>query len=317
MKLSNAKDAFLLNYFAEKKHARKTLVAYEADLQQFCDFAGANSPLTSITKQLVSRWLTQLRRENYSSATLYRKMAALRVFCSYWVRKNKMPESPFWRINSLSFANPPKQQPQTITSRNLSKLLTQARRNVKTAERVPTRKRTPKNLRDDASFDTYRAQRDLAIIESFRATGLRISELAALNINQLSIQKKIVTIKVPKSTQPRHVQILFKSSLSTLEEYLKLRKSIGTNNALFLNAAGLRLSVQGITNILKRLCQQAALKPITPTMFRNTVEKLLLDKGVDLRVVLSYLGKSSITPTSNTPPITTEHILQELKKAQN
>ncbi len=156
MKLRLAKDAFILDYFAEKKRARKTLIAYEADLQQFSDFAGANNPITVITKQLVSRWLTHLRKQNYSAATLHRKMATLRVFCAYWAMRDEIPESPFWRINSLTFANPAKQKPQTIPAAGLRKLIAQARRNIKTAESIPNKNRSPKNLSDGPASDTYR-----------------------------------------------------------------------------------------------------------------------------------------------------------------
>jgi integrase/recombinase XerD len=318
MKLSNAKDAFLLHYFSGKKRARKTLLAYEADLQQFCEFAGTSKSVSVITKQLVSQWLTHLRKKNYSSATLYRKMATLRVFCTYLVQNDQITESPFWRINRLTFANPTKQQPQTIPNRDLRKLLAQAHRNIKTAESTPNKKRSPRNLHDGPASDTYRSHRDLALIELFRTTGIRISEIHTTNISQISVRKGIVTIPIPKTGQPRHVQMLYDSSLSSLEQYLRLRKAIGTgtSQALFLNATGSRLSVQGVTNILNRLCKQASLRLITPTMFRNTMEKTLLDKGVDLRVVLIYLGKSSIAPGRNPQPITTEHVVRELKKVR-
>lgn len=244
-------------------------------------------------------------------------MATLRVFCTYWVQKEQIRESPFWRINSLTFANPTKQQPQTIPNRDLRKLLNQAHRNIKAAENIPNKKRSPKNLHDGHASNTYRSHRDLALIELFRGTGIRISEIHTLNMSQISIRKAIVTIPIPKTAQARRVQILYGSSLSSLEQYLRLRKAIGTNQAFFLNAAGSRLSIQGVTNILTRLCKQAGIKLITPTMFRNTMEKTLLDKGVDLRVVLTYLGKSSIAPGRNPQPITAEHVIRELKKVRS
>lgn len=316
MKLSNAKDAFILHYFSDKKRARKTLLAYEADLQQFCEFAGGKTSLTSITKQLASQWLAYLRKENYSAATLYRKMATLRVFCAYWTKRNYLPESPFWRIDSHVFANPAKQEPQTIKKSDLRKLIQQACRNVKTAEHLPNAKRSAKNLSDSPSSDTYRSYRDLAIIELLRATGIRPSELPTLNLNHVSIPNALVSIPIPKNSQPRHVPILYPSSLANIERYLIHRTPIDTHKALFLNAAGRELSVQGAAGILKRLCQQAGLKTITPTMFRNTVEQTLLNKGVDLRVVLTYLGKSSIAENRKGRPLSTEQILHELRKVQ-
>jgi integrase/recombinase XerD len=316
MKLKQAKDAFILNYFAEKKRARKTLIAYEADLQQFCKFAGANNLITVITKQLASQWLAHLRKRNYSAATLYRKMATLRVFCAYWAQRNQIPESPFWRINSLTFRNPAKQKPQTIPAVHLRRLIEQARRNIKTAEGLPNKKRSPKNLSDNPSSDTYRSYRDLAVIELLRATGIRIGEVPSLNINHISIPNALLSIPIPKTSQPRRVPILYPSSLTSLKQYLSHRTPIDASQALFLNAAGNRLSVQGVANILKQLCKQAGLNPITPTMFRNTVEQTLLNKRVDLRVVLSYLGKSSIAENRKGRELSPDQILQELQKVQ-
>lgn len=223
MKLRLAKDAFILGYFAQKKRARKTLTAYEADLQQFCEFAGANNPITVITKQLASLWLAHLRKQNYSAATLYRKMATLRVFCTYWAQRNEIPESPFWRINSLTFRNPAKQKPQTIPAAHLRKLIEQARRNIKTAEGLPIKKRSPKNLSDSPSSDTYRSYRDLAVIELLRATGIRIGEVPSLNIKHISIPNAMLSIPIPKKSQPRRVHILYQSSLTSLERYLAHR----------------------------------------------------------------------------------------------
>lgn len=318
MKLQVAKDAFILGYFAQRKRARKTLTAYEADLQQFCEFAGTNKPITIITKTLASQWLAHLRKQNYSAATIYRKMAALRVFCAYWTNRNQIPESPFWRINSITFRNPAKQKPRTIPATDLHKLIAQARRNIKTAEGVPNTRRSPKNLSDSPSSITYRSYRDLAIIELLRSTGIRIGELPSLNINHISIPNMLLSIPTPKRSQPRRVTILYQSSLTSLERYLAHRTPISSssNKALFLNAAGRRLSVQGVANILKGLCKQAGLKTITPTMFRNTVEQTLLNKGVDMRVVLTYLGKRSLAENRKGRDLSPEQIFQELRKVQ-
>ena len=316
MKLKRAKDVFILDYFTQKKRARKTLTAYEADLQQFCEFAGTSNPITVITKPLVTQWLTDLRKQNYSAATLYRKMATLRVFCAYWAQRNEIPESPFWRINSLTFANPAKQKPQAIPAVDLRKLIEQARLNIKTAEDLPNTDRSPRNLNDGPASDTYRSYRDLAIIELLRATGIRIGEVPSLNINHLSIPNALLSIPIPKKSQPRRVAILYKSSLTSLQRYLLHRTPIDVSQALFLNTTGHRLSVQGVADILKRLCKQAGLKTITPTMFRNTVEQTLLNKGVDLRVILIYLGKSSIAENRKGRDLSSEQILRELHKVQ-
>jgi site-specific recombinase XerD len=241
-------------------------------------------------------------------------MATLRVFCAYWAQRNEIPESPFWRINSLTFRNPAKQKPQTIPAAHLRKLIEQAQRNIRTAEGLPIKKRSPKNLSDSPSSDTYRSYRDLAVIELLRATGIRIGEAPSLNINHISIPNALLSIPIPKKSQPRRVHILYRSSLTSLEQYLVHRTPIDASKALFLNAAARRLSVQGVADILKRLCKQADLKTITPTMFRNTVEQTLLNKGVDLRVVLTYLGKSSIAENRKGRDLSSEQVLQELQK---
>ena len=102
MQINQASTEFVAGYFSTHNLSAKTKVAYCSDLAQFRAFAGEDLGLLSLGAAVVENWAAHLRKEGYSPASMRRKMVTLRVFCSYWVRKGTLPESPFWRVK-LSF----------------------------------------------------------------------------------------------------------------------------------------------------------------------------------------------------------------------
>ncbi|MDQ3820398.1 MAG: site-specific integrase, partial [Acidobacteriota bacterium] len=102
MQLKEACGEFLKGYFSTHDRRYKTIAAYSSDLGQFQSFVSEDFALFSLSSSIIEQWAEHLRQEKYSPASIRRKIAALRIFCSYWVRKGVMPESPFWRVK-LSF----------------------------------------------------------------------------------------------------------------------------------------------------------------------------------------------------------------------
>src|SRR2546423_7226357 len=97
MRLDRASAEFLRGYFSTHDRRGKTEAAYRSDLAQFQTFAGGSLPLPSLGVTVIENWAAHLRRDGYSPASIRRKMAVLKVFCSYWVRRGGVRESPFWR----------------------------------------------------------------------------------------------------------------------------------------------------------------------------------------------------------------------------
>ena len=102
MQLKQACTEFLQGYFSTHERSKKTEAAYQSDLAQFRAFANEEVCLSTLNGSLIEQWAAHLREEEYAPASIRRKMVVLKVFCSYWVRKGELHESPFWRVK-LSF----------------------------------------------------------------------------------------------------------------------------------------------------------------------------------------------------------------------
>src|ERR1700749_3169759 len=127
MRLNEANVEFLNGYFSTHGRRKKTEAAYRSDLSQFKAFVGEDFSLGSLDSSVIERWAAHLRGEKYSPASIRRKIVVLKVFCSYWVRKGVLSESPFWRVK-LSFGHI-EQLPWAITEREMRSLLGRAWRN--------------------------------------------------------------------------------------------------------------------------------------------------------------------------------------------
>lgn len=194
MRLNQATAAFLTGYFATHERGKKTESAYRSDLAQFLAFAGEESDLPSLDASAVEGWAARLRQEEYSPASIRRKMVVLKVFCSYWVRKGGLPESPFWRVK-LSLGRI-EQLPRALTEREVRALLSRAWRNYLTVSagpdesKVVTRPGSPKS-----SCRGYRALRDLALVDLLFATGMRVGEVSALDVRDYFVREAVFRVQ--------------------------------------------------------------------------------------------------------------------------
>ena len=125
MLLVQAIEQFLNGYFSTHERSAKTKVAYRSDLDQVAAYAGPDLALISLNPSFIEDWAANLRLKNYSPASMRRKMVVLKVFCSYWVRKGVLNESPFWRIK-LSFGRIA-QLPRSLSESEMRGLLVQAK----------------------------------------------------------------------------------------------------------------------------------------------------------------------------------------------
>src|SRR6185369_17636506 len=98
MELHQAIAEFLTGYFSTHQRSHKTRTAYTSDLEQFECFAGKSILLSALTALLIEEWVAYLRTQGYAPASMRRKAVVLKVFCSYWLRRGALTESPFWRV---------------------------------------------------------------------------------------------------------------------------------------------------------------------------------------------------------------------------
>lgn len=312
MQLKQASIDFLKGYFSTHERAKKTLAGYCSDLSQFRSFAGENFILKSLDGNVIEEWAAHLRQEGYSPASIRRKMVALRVFCSYWVRKGVLSESPFWRVK-LSFGRVD-QLPRSLSKREMRKLLAQAQRNFTSMGMAQNGQHVVQTGNGKSSSRCYLALRNWALVDLLFATGMRVGEVSALDRGDFF--ESFVFKVQGKGGRNRLAFAVDKETVRIQRKHLEARARIETvSPALFLNSSGKRLSTQGIANVIAHLRQQAGIeRHVTPHMLRHTVATLLLYNGVDIRVVQEFLGHTSIATTQRYTHVTKEHLIGVLRK---
>jgi site-specific recombinase XerD len=313
MRLDAAITEFLSGYFSTHHRTKKTKSAYSSDLVQFLAFLGGEFNLLSLSSTLIESWAAHLRQEGYAPASSRRKIVVLKVFCSYWVRKGVLLESPFWRVK-LSLGRV-EQLPRALPEREMRSLLARARRNCSGVEIGQNKMISGASQDCLASPHDYRALRNLALVDLLFATGMRVGEVSALDVRDFFVKDAVFRVQ-GKGGRDRLAFIVDEETVRIQRAYIEGRLMIKTeNSALFLNASGGRLSTQGITNVIARLRREARIKRhITPHMLRHTVATLLLRNGADIRVVQEFLGHASIVTTQRYTHITKEHLVRVLRK---
>jgi len=269
--------------------------------------------LTSLDPAFIENWAADLRLRKYSPASMKRKMVVLKVFCSYWVRKGTLAESPFWRVK-LSFGRIT-QLPRALSEAEIRGLLAQAKKSQSAPDvsRKGSVLATGKSLK--GSLRTYRASRNLALVDLLFATGMRVGEVSSLNLEDFLVAESVFRVK-GKGGRDRLAFVVDEQTLQIQREHFELRSRLGPDSpALLLDASGRRLSTQGTANIISQFCKDARIeRHITPHMLRHTVATLLLRNGVDIRVVQEFLGHASIATTQRYTHVTKDHLVQVLRE---
>lgn len=261
----------------QKELDAKTIKAYRIDLTQCLNFlSGQNHQLD---KDGINAYLFHIH-DQYRQRTVKRKIASLKAFLSYLEYEEIIEENPIHRINTKF-----KEElllPRTIPRHIIETLL------------KSMYEEKEKTLKSKRKFII----RDIAVIESLFATGLRVSELSMLRTEELDLESGIFRIK-GKGKKERYLQIENEEVLAAVQEYFSLfQKEIKEQQYFFLNKEGKRLSEQAIRLILNKHVKYAGIPVhLTPHMFRHAFATLLLEADVDIRYIQKMLGHSSIVTT--------------------
>ena len=266
--LKSLLNSFINSLISEKSYSKNTVKAYSSDLNKFLLFIKEKNKffkIEDVDTASIRSYLLFLHKKRNKKSSIARKLYSLRSFFSFLSRFHIIEENPIETILT------PKQK-----------------------------KKIPNYLTVDDMFlllDSMKAEkRDKAIFETFYSTGIRISELVGLNVENVDKKQSILFI-FGKGNKERIVPI-GKKALSSIIDYRKNLEKKLNKNAVFLNRYGERISARSVARILKKILQKCGLSSsISPHSLRHSFATHMLEAGADLRVIQEILGHSSLSTT--------------------
>lgn len=276
------------NYLSKVKQASyNTVASYLRDIRQFSEWLRENEGIAVVdaTQLNISSYLLHMEHEGKSGATISRNLASLKNFYSYLITSGFLEKTP---VVDIHVERGEKRLPRILSGREIELLLSQP---------VCIE---PKGFRDKA------------MLEVMYATGIRVSELIDLNVEDVNLEQG--TIKCSSGKKTRAIP-LYPAALRSLDVYLKeFRDQLVTSQnekALFVNINGTRMSRQGFWKILKYYQASAHIeKEITPHTLRHSFAVHLLENGADLSSLQQLMGHSDISSTQ----MYTQMINQKIKE---
>jgi integrase/recombinase XerD len=298
-------ERFLQVLEAERGFSVNTIFAYRNDLTQFLSFLGNDSASAGgagslddvaigparatpqalsqvqkwdqLTDQDLTSYLHFLRSRNYASSTVARKMAAIKSFFNFLIGEGQLRGDPGARMTAPRVD---KYTPRSISPSEVERLLQQPAKEGGSAARRPE------------------VARDRAMLETLYATGMRVSELVALDCEDVNLPER--RMRCAGRTTRERLLPLRESAVEAIDHYLFHARPLlvlRDERALFLNHRGNRLTRQGFWLILKSYASKADIADITPHTLRHTFATHALGRGADLREVQQLLGHVSISTT--------------------
>lgn len=319
-----------LNYLRYERHfSEHTAKCYGADLVQFCAFLASGSTPSGATGQAeasqtnpwstqtggtatavetqtgvtqlilaveantIRRYMAHLNEKQYSKSTTARKLATLRSFYKFLVKRNHLESNP---VSSVKTPKQEKKLPKFLEYEEVQLLLN-----------------TPPT-------NTWLGARDRAILEVLYSTGMRVSEVAALNLEDVDFLGEVVHIR-GKGKKER-LSPVGSSALQAIQRYIEFRNRRMESDSnfdakvLFANKHGKRLSVRSIRRKMDKYLAEAGLDPtISPHTLRHSFATHMLNNGADLRSVQELLGHQSLSTTQIYTHLTTSHIKEVYERS--
>lgn len=313
-------EQFLHYLLAERHFSSHTARCYAADLEQFCGFLldpqgeltkASNRPangqngahghnlgtkfdpkLLAVETETVRGFMSLLRDKNYCKSTVARKLATLRSFYKFLVRRGHLATNP---VASIRTPKQDKRLPKFLEVEEIERLL------------------------NNCDVNTLLGARDRAILESLYSTGMRVSEVIALNVSDVDFEDNVVRIR-GKGKKERVVP-LGPSAAKAMLHYLDLRRAQlppgrSDAEALFINKHGQRLSTRSVRRKLDKYLLEAGLdSSVSPHTLRHSFATHMLQRGADLRSVQQLLGHQSLSTTQVYTHITGSKVKEDYDKA--
>ncbi len=274
-------EGFLTYLSAERSVSDHTVRAYKNDIDQFLDYLRrAKFQFELVDHTFLRRYLSWLKTRGYASKSIARKIATLRTFYRFLEREGHIQSNPAILLSTPKLE---KKLPRFLKVTVMEELL-----------RSPSRK-------------TALGKRDRAILEVLYGSGVRVSEVTGLNLDDVDFFRK--EIKVMGKGSKQRIVPLNQNAVAALRLYMiegrkeLLSKCMKTKikdarEALYLNKNGYRLSAMGIRRMLSKYVKKVGLRQgVTPHMIRHTFATHLLEGGADLRTVQELLGHVDLSST--------------------
>jgi integrase/recombinase XerD len=266
-----------IQYLAvERGLAPNTLESYERDLTLFIHFLrenGVESP-ADLDRRHIAAYIGRLRKEGKASATISRSLVSIRNFCRFLVQERIIPRDP---SQQMEMPRQEKKLPKVLAMHEVERLL------------------------DAPKADSPGGARDKAMLELLYATGIRVSELVSLKLEDVHLGLGYVRC-IGKGSKERIIP-LGRIAAQALDDYIRhwrhrLLKNGRRTDELFVNHLGTGMTRQGFWKIIKKYAAEAGIrKEITPHTLRHSFATHLLENGADLRAVQEMLGHADISTT--------------------
>ncbi|MEN6423529.1 MAG: tyrosine recombinase XerC [Smithella sp.] len=284
----------------EKNVSGHTQIAYISDIHEYERFLKENyfiekqEEIINVEPEIIRKYLSYLYLQKVKKVTVNRKISSLRSFYKYALRKGKIGKNPAEMIQTLK-----------------------------------TEKYMPKFLSVDEMFEVLNAQnnnsvsglRDRAMLELFYSCGLRLSELAGLDVIDIDFNQKLIKVR-GKGRKERIVPV-GGPALKAVREYLGKVGEIGSNNGtdyfkkpLFLNMHGRRITTRSIARIVNEATGKSGIgRKISPHALRHSFATHLLNAGADLRSIQELLGHESLSTTQKYTAVNIDRMMEVYDKA--
>jgi integrase/recombinase XerC len=291
------KEGFIQYIQREKNFSENTATSYRNDLSDFGEFLKdrnlESNPLDQVKRSLLRDFLVFLKRKKLKEGSIAHKVFVLRSFFKYLLRKRKISSNP------ASFLSSPKRKKRLPTFLTISQM---------------------EDLLKLPPQESFGGLRDLAILELFYSTGMRLFELANLDLSSVDFTGEVARV-LGKGKKERIIPV-GRNALKILKSYQELRKNEFRNDseingeAIFLNRSGNRLSARSIGRIVKKYATKVSEdRKTSPHTLRHTFATHLLDQGADLLAVKELLGHESLSTTQIYTHVTTDRLKKIYKQA--
>lgn len=281
------------SFMANVRHkSENTVESYGRDIKQYITYLNNTgiTDLTSATKTTVLSYLLALQKQGRAASTVSRTLASLRSFYIFMIQRGNAKTDP---TSNLEAPHVEKKPPQVMTSAEVELLLEQP---------VCT---------DNKGI------RDKAMLELLYATGIRVSELINLNVNDVNLQMSFIRCNTGRRER---IVPMGNKAYEALTAYMANVRNVMIKSpeeeALFVNCSGVRLSRQGFWKIIKHYQSSAGIeKDITPHTLRHSFAAHLLENGADLRAIQAMMGHADISSTQVYSNLMNSHIKDVYEKA--